>query len=299
MILTATDKDVAEFGIDRSISVMEKCFRDRCLGTFESPPRLHAKLSKGQMVFTAGGSITDNIAGFRAYTTFPEDQQITVVYNSATGHLYGLVEGALLGAYRTASIGALSIKYMSNSDSESLGIAGSGVQALHQAMAALRVRSFSTIYVHSRNPDHLHSFAERLRIYTDVPINEMESPDEVATASDVIITATRSNTPLFSPGSVKSGAHIVAVGRKSAGSSEIDPAVADECSVLATDSPEQLENYEPPHFMAGRSVSDLAHIICGKHKGRFSPQDVTMFLSVGLSGTEVMLAKTILDRKIG
>ncbi|MEM0156617.1 MAG: hypothetical protein QXN26_00940 [Thermoplasmataceae archaeon] len=298
MILTASDDDVAEFGMERSISIMEKCFRERCIGSFESPPRMHVELSDGQLVFTPGGSRSEHTAGFRVYTTFPEDHQITVVYNSAAGHLVGLVEGSLLGAYRTASIGALSIKYMSNSDSESLGIVGSGVQAFHQAIAALRVRSFSAIYVHSRNPDHLHSFAERLRIHTDIPIYEMGSADEVVAASDVIITATRSSTPLFSPQSVRKGTHIVAVGRKSAGSSEIDPAVADKCSVLATDSPVQLENYDPPHIMAGRSVIDLAHVVCGKHRGRFSRQDVTMFLSVGLSGTEVMLARAVLERKM-
>ena len=298
MISMANNAEVAEFGIEKSISVLERCFIERCHGTFESPPRLHAELADGQLVFTAGGSSMQHVAGFRVYTTFPEDQQMTVVYDSASGHLEGFVEGSLLGAYRTASIGALSVKYMSNSDADSLGIIGSGVQAFHQAMAALKVRNFSAINAHSRNPDHLHSFADRLSNYTDVPVHELGSAGEVAAMSDMIITATRSGSPLFSPQNVRKGAHIVAVGRKSVGNSEMDPSMADLCTVLATDSPVQLENYHPPHIMAGKSVMDLSEIICGKQPGRISRQDVTMFLSVGLSGTEVMLAKAILDQKI-
>jgi len=298
MISMADDNDVAEFGIGRSISVMEQCFIERCHGTLESPPRLHAGLTDGQIVFTVGGSIMQHVAGFRVYTTFPHDQQMTAVYDSASGHLDGVVEGSLLGAYRTASIGALSIKYMSNSNAESLGIIGSGVQAFHQVMAALNVRNFSAIYSHSRNPNHLHSFADKLRSYAHVPVYEMESAEEVAAISDVIITATRSGSPLFSPEKIRKGTHLVAVGRKSVGNSEIDPAVAELCTVLATDSPAQLEDYDPPHIMAGKKITDLSEIICGKRPGRISPEDVTMFLSVGLSGTEVMLAKAILDRKV-
>ncbi len=297
MISMAGDAEVAEFGMQKSISVIEKCFIERCQGSFQSPPRLHADFADGQLVFTVGGSGGHHIAGFRVYTTFPEDQQITVVYDSASGHLMGIVEGSLLGAYRTASIGALSIKYMSNSDADSLGIIGSGVQAFHQALAAITVRNFSAIYAHSRNPHHLHSFADRLRNQTGLPVHEMGSAREVPEMSDVIITATRSSSPLFRPQDVRKGAHIVAVGQKSAGNSEIDPAMAYICKVLATDSPIQLENYHPPHVMAGRTVTDLSEIICGKLPGRTSREDVTMFLSVGLSGTEVMLAKAILDKK--
>ncbi len=298
MISMANEADVAQFGIVKSLSILEQCFIERCQGTLESPPRLHAKLSDGQLVFTAGGSSKQHVSGFRVYTTFPEDRQMTIVYDSVSGHLYGIVEGSLLGAYRTASIGALSIKYMSNSDAKSLGIIGSGVQAFHQTLAALKVRNFSSIYAHSRNPDHLHSFASRLSNHTDVPIHELGSAGEVAAMSDVIITATRSSSPLFAPRHVRRGAHIVAVGPKSIGNSEIDPAVAELCTSLATDSPAQLENYEPPHIMAGKKIMDLSEIICGKHPGRISSEDVTMFLSVGLSGTEVILAKAILDQKM-
>lgn len=298
MIAIANDTDVAQFGMNGSIRVMEQCFIERCHGTFESPPRLHAEMPDGQLVFTAGGSSTHHVAGFRIYTTFPDDQQMTVVYDSASGHLEGFVEGSLLGAYRTASIGALSVKYMSNSDADSLGVIGSGVQAFHQALAALKVRNFSAINAHSRNPDHLHSLANRLSNYTDVPVHELGSAVEVASVSDVIITATRSGSPLFSPRNVRKGAHIVAVGRKFIGNSEIDPAMADLCTVLATDSPVQLKNYHPPHIMAGKNVVDLSEIICGNQPGRISHEDVTMFLSVGLSGTEVMLAKAILDQKM-
>lgn len=293
MVKIAYDSDVSDFGIARSIVSLEKIFQD----SLDSPPRIHAEVNNGSIVFTVGGSRLSNRAGFRVYTTFPNDNQITVVYDSESGGIEGIVFGSLLGAYRTAAIGALSIKYMSNTDADSLGVVGSGVQAFHQAVAALHVRNFSRIIAFSRSPEHLASFASRLGNVVGIPIIRSASPADVVSRSDVIITATRSDFPLFDAAILRKGSHVVSVGSKTVGNSELDPSIARMVTFAATDSVVQLENYTPPHIMAGRPVTGLGDIIRGKVEARESRDDITIFLSVGLSGTEVMLASEILKRK--
>jgi ornithine cyclodeaminase len=63
--------------------------------------------------------------------------------------------------------------------------------------------------------------------------------------------------------------------------------------------PEQTLAYASTFFLAGSGnedrMADLADIIAGKAAGRGSPEDTTLFCSVGLAGTEVVVALAILD----
>jgi ornithine cyclodeaminase/alanine dehydrogenase-like protein (mu-crystallin family) len=70
--------------------------------------------------------------------------------------------------------------------------------------------------------------------------------------------------------------------------------------VLATDSLEQLQAYPKPHIALHASqvnlIAELSDIVTGKAAGRRSAQDITVFFSVGLAGTEVIVAGEALRR---
>ncbi|MGO8484628.1 dihydrodipicolinate reductase C-terminal domain-containing protein, partial [Rhizobium leguminosarum] len=57
--------------------------------------------------------------------------------------------------------------------------------------------------------------------------------------------------------------------------------------------------YASPFFLAGSGnehrIAYLADIMAGKVAGRGSPGDTTLFCSVGLAGTEVVVASAILE----
>ncbi|OWP57450.1 MAG: hypothetical protein B2I17_00625 [Thermoplasmatales archaeon B_DKE] len=101
---------------------------------------------------------------------------------------------------------------------------------------------------------------------------------------------------------IRKGSHIISVGKKFVSEHEIDPEIPQICTVVATDSKEQLMNYPEEHFMAksknGDSIVDLSRIISSEIPGRKGKDDITLFLSVGLSGTEVMIANEIINRII-
>jgi len=68
--------------------------------------------------------------------------------------------------------------------------------------------------------------------------------------------------------------------------------------VIATDSPEQVDSYPEPFFLLGTpergQMLDLSEIVVGKQNGRSFPNDITLFCSVGLAGTEVVVANEAL-----
>ncbi|MCK4988098.1 MAG: hypothetical protein KAS40_21335, partial [Desulfobacterales bacterium] len=66
---------------------------------------------------------------------------------------------------------------------------------------------------------------------------------------------------------------------------------------IVTDSLQQIDGFEPyaaPFFLQNtperERMIELDELVAGKRKGRSSPDELTLFCSVGLAGTEVVLA---------
>lgn len=301
-VLVSEDDARKVIGAKDALSITESFFRDRSRGGTFTPPRWHVNSAKGGMAFTAGGSEARRITGFRVYTTYGGDDQLIAVYDMENGSLKGIVTGSYIGSIRTAAIGSLSIKYMARSDSRVLGIIGSGAQAYFQTICAIEAMPFTRILAYSPNRDHAEKFASRILVDTGRTVNLMNSAKAVANESDVLILATRSSNPVVFREWIREGSHIVSVGKKSIDEHELDVAIPPICSVVATDSMEQLISYPERHFMESSplraSIVELSDIISAKERGRICKDDVTLFLSVGLSGTEVMIANEAIERMV-
>jgi len=301
-LLVSEEEAKRVIGPEGALDVLELFFRERGSGKTVTPPRMHVDSSEGNMVFTAGGSEDKKIMGFRVYTSYGNDDQFIAVYNSGTGNLRGIVFGSYVGSLRTAAIGSLSIKYMARKDAKVLGVIGSGTQAFFQAISAIKTNNFEQVEVYSPNREHSASFASRVREISGVEVMERNSARDVAGVAEVLILATKSSEPVIYKDWVRKGCHIISVGKKFVSEHEIDPEIPQICTVVATDSKEQLKNYPEEHFMAkskkGDSIVDLSRIISSELSGRKGKDDITLFLSVGLSGTEVMIANEIINRII-
>ena len=112
-----------------------------------------------------------------------------------------------------------------------------------------------------------------------------------------MLCATTSRTPVLETAWLKAGAHVNQVGPKGLGHSELPADVVDVAAVIATDSLAQTRAYPEPHFVTDeRRFVGLENIVVGDEPGRRS-DDVTLFCSVGLAGTEVVLANHLLKLK--
>lgn len=81
--------------------------------------------------------------------------------------------------------------------------------------------------------------------------------------------------------------------------SEIPNDLPRKSQVIATDSLQQIDSYSQPFFLLEtperNRMVELSEIVAGKEKGRLSSGDVTLFCSVGLAGTEVVIADVALE----
>jgi ornithine cyclodeaminase/alanine dehydrogenase-like protein (mu-crystallin family) len=180
-----------------------------------------------------------------------------------------------------------------------LAVIGTGTQAWTQVWAIRVVRDLDQVLVYSRDPANRAAFAARARDRLGVPATEAQSARDAVRDATIVVLATSSGSPVISPDWLSPGCHVTTLGPKVTGRAEFSPDLADRAAVIATDSLAQVHAYQPPFILAGtphlgRMVS-LGSIIMRTHPGRGGPDDITLFCSAGLAGTEVHLLAALAD----
>ncbi len=290
------------------VGAIEHTFEEQANETIVSPPRFYLETERGDLVFTAGAvTAMQKVIGFRVYDTFANDfdghQQFVCVFDSDTGIFRGIVIGNLLGAVRTGAIGGVAIKTMARKDAKRIAVLGTGVQAHTQLKAAVAVRDIKHVRVFSRNQENRESFATEMTKKLDVEVEAVDSSKDCVSNADIIICATNSGSPVFEAEWLTPGVHINTVGPKSINRHEVPIEIGARSSVIVTDSIEQLKAYSTPHFLVGtpdeKRIIQLGDIVSGKASGRTGQKDITLFCSVGLAGTEVVVANEIIKEALG
>jgi alanine dehydrogenase len=267
-------------------------------GGLTAPPRLRAALGDGDLIFTVG-RLAGVSYGFRVYGTRPADDgdQLTVVFDDAAGRADGVITGDFLGAARTGAIGAVAVDLLAAPGAGTLGLIGTGGQAWTQLWAVRTVRSLREVRVYSRAAARRAEFARRARAELGLPAVSVADPESAVTGADIVVLATSSRRPVIEAGWVTAGAHVTTLGPKQAGAHECPVELGERADVIVTDSPAQLDAYPEPFFLSGparRRVGALGAAVAGSGPRRESDDQITLFCSVGLAGTEVAVAAALL-----
>ncbi len=282
--------------MDIAVARMAEAFREHAVGTLRSPPRFGLDVEEGSLVFTAGAAEALGAMGFRVYQTVAEDDQLVASFDTGTGALEGVVIGTRLGAVRTGAIGGVAVDHLAREDARTLGVLGSGRQARTQVEAAATVRTFDEARVFSPTREHRDAFAREMS--RGMEFEAVASAEEAVSGADVLIVATSSTEPTFDPDWLEPGVHVTTLGPKFEGASEIDPSLPARCDSIVTDSLAQVDGYDRPYVVSGaereRTV-ELSTVVVGEREGRTDPDDRTLFCSVGLAGTEVVLARAAFE----
>lgn len=297
-----SDDDVRDLlPAEVALAAMERAFRLQAGGRLEAPPRTSVGGDAGRLVLTIGADTSPHgPAGFRAYHTAPAaEDQLVSVFDGTTGELVGVVVGHALGDLRTAAINALAVRAMARPDARVLGIVGSGRQAGGIARLTLAARPFAQVLVYSPRAEHRRAFARALESDTGVPSLPVDDAETAARAADVLILATISRKPVLDAAWIRPGTHVSSVGPKGRGAAELPAAIGTLASCIASDSIAQAGADHESYFLEAvdfERMVGLHRIITGEIAVRDGADDVTLFCSTGLAGTEVVLADELLTR---
>jgi ornithine cyclodeaminase/alanine dehydrogenase-like protein (mu-crystallin family) len=186
------------------VETMETALQLITTGKFIMPKRMH--LDHGDDTFLLMPCITDEYWATKLVSFCPGNKEKgrpsiygTVVLNDTkTGEPLAILDGGMITAMRTAAVSAAGIKHLSPLNTHSLGIIGTGVQGIYQALFACSVRGIEEIWAFDKRPGNLSQFVVDMNLrYPKVMVHIANNSDDVALNSQVIISATNSRDPVF------------------------------------------------------------------------------------------------------
>ncbi|WP_411740058.1 ornithine cyclodeaminase family protein [Peribacillus sp. S4] len=243
----------------------------------------------------------------------PTFNGMMMVFDSNTGIPLGVMDASYITCMRTGAAGAIGAKMLAKEDSQNLLIVGSGNQAAYQLAATLLLLpQINTVRVaNPRNVDEARDFVsgivDRLKgefgitVSTNIRFEVAENLKEAVENSDVIITVTRSRSPLIEKSWVKKGTHFSCVGADMKGKQEIDPEIFRGARIFVDDKPQCIEvgELEIPVKKGVVRESDISgeigELLEGKVKGRTSNEEITIYDTTGIALLDLITAKVAID----
>ena len=228
----------------------------------------------------------------------PDHQQLVAVFSASTGAFEGLFVGHAIGRWRTGAIGGVAVDRLARPDATTLGVLGSGNQARTQVRCACAVRDFEEVHVYSPTREHREAFAAEIGETVAPAVTAVDEPEAAVSGADVLVCATTSREPVFDPAWLEPGTHVTSIGPKFEGLQELPDGAIERADVIATDSLAQVDGYDRPFVVGGADrerMIELSAVVAGETVGRSDPAEITLFCSVGLAGTEVVLGAALLD----
>lgn len=302
--LYLTEADVRDLvTIHDAIPVVSQAFQNLGDETAVNMPRTRLRTDRVMMHMLAGADRQQQQLGWKIYTTTRSGARFLVgIYDANSGELAALLEADFLGQLRTAAASGVATDLLAKRSTSVLGIIGSGVQARTQAWAMCAVRSFDSIRVFSRDPQHRLDFAQLLSNDLQQEVEAVEQVEDVVRHSDVLVTATNSQTPVLSGTDLPPGVHINAIGANFLKRSELDLDTFRRTRLVICDSIAQCRQ-EAGDFVAPlqagllewSTLRELSDVVRGTVSRR-DEQEITLFKSVGLGLEDVALGALIVSR---
>ena len=242
----------------------------------------------------------------KTVAVFPENpargldphQGTVTLYDGTTGAVLAVMNASPITAIRTAAVSGLATRALAREDARVLGVVGAGHQAHPHLAAMLEARQFEEIRIAARSLASAERFAAEWPLATAV-----ETAEEAVRGADVVCTVTQSAEPVLQADWLDPGTHINAVGACLPHTRELDGATVARSS-LFTDRRESCENEAGDYILAlkegviaeGHIRAELGEVLAGTAPGRTSPDEITVFESLGLA-VEDLAAAEYLERR--
>ena len=218
-------------------------------------------------------------------------QGFVALFDGETGATRALLNAGAITAVRTAAVSGVATRLLARDDARTLAVLGAGIQARSHLEAMREVRDFDRVLVWSRTPGRLEG------------VEEAASPEAAVRDADVIVTATSAAEPILDRSWLKPGVHINAVGSSIPTTRELDTATMRDAALFVDRRestineagdflfPQREGAIGPEHIRA-----EIGELLIGAGEGRRSPDELTVFKSLGLAVEDLAAAEHVLRR---
>jgi alanine dehydrogenase len=270
--------------VDDLIDALAGAFTELSAGRTSVPPRVAATVPGRGMLAAmpgyAGGVLETKLVSLfpgNDERGLPSHQALIALFDTETGSPLAVMGATRITAARTAAAAALAVRTLAREDSRVLAVLGGGVQGRSHLEAVPRVRAFDELRVASRTRAH----AEALGSEFDAAV--ADSFEEAVRGADVVCACTHAAEPVIRGEWLAPGMHVSSVGANLEGP-ELDEAAV-RAGLLVVESRVafepppagsiELQGFEPD------TAAELGEVLAGTRPGRTSPEEITVYKSMG------------------
>lgn len=227
-----------------------------------------------------------------------------LLLDASTGHPLALIDGEALTLRRTAAASALASLYLSRPESRTLLVVGPGRLAPYLAAAHAAVRPIERVLVWGRDRARADLVAEELR-GQGTPAESCADLGAGLAQADIVTCATTAREPVVRGALVRPGTHVDLVGAFTPEMRESDDELIAKASVFVDTRAGALrEAGDLVHAIEGGAIgrehvrAELAELCTGRHAGRQSTGEITVFKSVGTALEDLCAARLVYERAV-
>ena len=213
-----------------------------------------------------------------------------------TGYPVLLSEMTLLTGIRTAVASALAASVLARPESRVMALIGNGAQAEFQILAFAEMIGITTVRLFDVDPAATDKVIRNLQEFPDLKLIRCVSVAEALEGADIITTATADKTRavILTEQDLRPGLHINGIGGDCPGKTELSAELLRQARVVVQYEPQSRIEGDIQQMPADYQAIELWRILAGETEGRQSPDQITIFDSVGFSIEDFSALRTVL-----
>lgn len=222
-----------------------------------------------------------------------------VLMSGVTGAPVAVLDGTRLTLWRTAAASALAADFLARPDARRMTMVGAGSLSEHLIEAHCAIRPIGEVTIWNRSLAKAEALAAR---FAGRPFRVTATDDlEAAVAdADVVSAATMSTEPLIRGAWLKPGAHVDLVGGYTPTMREADDAAITRARVFVDtragackEAGDLTQPLASGVLTEAAIAGELAELCRGTVAGRATPDEITLFKSVGTALEDLVAARLV------
>jgi ornithine cyclodeaminase len=307
--------------VDRALSypalvdVLEAAFRTGAIAplrhhhtiALDGRPEATLLLMPAWQASAPGAATAGRYLGVKSVTVFPDNATrgkpavfgTYLLFSAETGETLAVMDAARLTAWRTGAASALASRYLSRPDSRRLVMVGAGVLAPQLVRAHASVRPIREVAIWNRSAPRARDLAASLAD-TGLAVSVADDLETAVRAADIVSTATISSEPLVCGAWLRPGTHVDCVGAYRPGMRETDDEVVRRARIFVDtrtgafgEAGDILQPIKAGVIGKEAVLADLFDLTRGTTAGRQTPEEITLFKSVGAAIEDLAAAVAV------
>jgi ornithine cyclodeaminase len=284
-------------GVPQAIPALESAFRELARGSAAVQRRVRTE-AQGTKLSTLGAVLPGaDVAGAKVYSTVQgQFNFVIVLFRASDGACLATLDANAITRVRTAATTMLAVQALARRGARTAAVFGTGVQGAAHAHALAQMPGIETLRIVGIDGDAaLAATLNEAYGAQGVTASAMQT-DEALDGADIVITATRSTTPLFDGRALSSGAFVAAIGSSLPTTRETDDSTLARAARVVVELREQAREeagdllLAAPGLVDWGQIAELGDVLEGLTPGRQRDDEIIVYKAVGFGLQDVALA---------